>query len=49
MIQTHFSWSFLVAGLLGFLIGLEREQKREMVGSIFAGVRTFPSIAVPLL
>jgi len=39
-------WSFLVAVLLGFLIGLERERKREARGSIFAGIRTFPLIAL---
>jgi len=39
-------WSFLVATLLGLLIGLERERKRELRGSIFAGVRTFPLIAL---
>lgn len=39
-------WSLLVAALLGFLIGLERERKRELAGSIFAGVRTFPLIAL---
>lgn len=39
-------WSFLVAALLGFLIGLERERKREIHGSIFAGVRTFPLLAL---
>jgi uncharacterized membrane protein (DUF4010 family) len=39
-------WSLLVAALLGFLIGLERERKRETQGSIFAGIRTFPLIAV---
>ncbi len=38
--------SFLVAVLLGFLIGLERERKREVQGSIFAGIRTFPLIAL---
>ncbi len=38
--------SFLVAVLLGFLIGLERERKRETQGSIFAGIRTFPLIAL---
>jgi len=38
--------SFLVAVLLGFLIGLERERKRERQGSIFAGIRTFPLIAL---
>ena len=37
---------FLVATLLGFLIGLDREQKREQNGSIFAGIRTFPLIAL---
>ena len=46
MTQTSIIWAFLVSGLLGFLIGLERERKRDMVGSIFAGVRTFPLIAV---
>ncbi len=39
-------WSILLAALLGFLIGLERERKRETQGSIFAGIRTFPVIAV---
>lgn len=39
-------WTLLVATLLGFLIGLERERKREMQGSIFAGIRTFPLIAL---
>ena len=39
-------WSLLLAAMLGFLIGLERERKRELTGSIFAGVRTFPIIAV---
>ncbi|MEJ2288905.1 MAG: MgtC/SapB family protein [Deinococcales bacterium] len=38
--------SFLVAVLLGFLIGLERERKRESQGSIFAGIRTFPLLAL---
>ena len=38
--------ALLVAALLGFLIGLERERKREAHGSIFAGVRTFPLIAL---
>lgn len=38
--------SFLVAVLLGFLIGLERERKRETQGSIFAGIRTFPLLAL---
>lgn len=39
-------WSLLVATLLGFLIGLERERKRETQLSIFAGIRTFPLIAL---
>ncbi|MBS3966509.1 MAG: MgtC/SapB family protein [Truepera sp.] len=39
-------WSFLVATLLGLLIGLERERKREQLGSIFAGVRTFALFAL---
>lgn len=39
-------WSILLAAMLGFLIGLERERKRETHGSIFAGIRTFPVIAV---
>src|SRR5690625_6615632 len=39
-------WSLLLSALLGFLVGLERERKRELTGSIFAGVRTFPIIAV---
>ena len=38
--------SFFIAALLGFLMGLEREKKREKWGSIFAGVRTFPLIAI---
>lgn len=38
--------SFLVATLLGFLVGLERERKRGVRGSIFAGIRTFPLIAL---
>jgi uncharacterized membrane protein (DUF4010 family) len=39
-------WSFLTAALLGLLIGLERERKRSTLGSIVAGVRTFPLIAM---
>src|SRR5690625_1337061 len=39
-------WTLLIATLLGFLIGLERERKREIRGSIFAGIRTFPLIAL---
>ena len=39
-------WSLLVATLSGLLIGLERERKRETRGSIFAGIRTFPLIAL---
>ncbi len=46
MTQTEIILSFLVAVLLGFLIGLERERKREVSGSIFAGIRTFPLIAL---
>lgn len=46
METTNVIWSFLVAALLGFLIGLEREKKRETRGSIFAGVRTFTLIAL---
>jgi len=44
--STSVILSFLTAALIGFLIGLERERKREMIGSIFAGVRTFPLIAL---
>ena len=39
-------WSLLVAALLGFLVGLERERKREQLGSVFAGIHTFPLIAL---
>lgn len=46
MNPTETIYSFLVAVLLGFLIGLERERKREDGGSIFAGIRTFPLIAL---
>ena len=46
MNSTSVILSFLTAALIGFLIGLERERKREMIGSIFAGVRTFPLIAL---
>ncbi len=46
MEQANIIWSFLVAALLGFLIGLERERKRETSGSIFAGIRTFPLMAL---
>ncbi len=38
--------TFLVAVSLGFFIGLERERKRVADNSIFAGVRTFPLIAL---
>lgn len=38
--------TFLVAVSLGFFIGLERERKRVPDNSIFAGVRTFPLIAL---
>ena len=44
--STSLIWSFLVATLLGFLIGLERERKREPSGTIFAGIRTFPLISL---
>ena len=46
MNPTEAIYAFLVAVLLGFLIGLERERKREYGGSIFAGIRTFPLIAL---
>lgn len=46
MSATATIWAFIVAVLLGFLIGLERERKREVHGSIFAGVRTFPLLAL---
>lgn len=46
MNPTATIYAFLVAVLLGFLIGLEREKKREASGSIFAGIRTFPLIAL---
>lgn len=39
-------WSLVVAALLGFLVGLERERKREQRGSVFAGIHTFPLIAL---
>jgi uncharacterized membrane protein (DUF4010 family) len=39
-------WSMLVAILVGALIGLERERKRERVSTLFAGVRTFTLIAL---
>jgi uncharacterized membrane protein (DUF4010 family) len=39
-------WSLLIATLLGLLVGLERERKRQDRGSIFAGIRTFPLIAL---
>ena len=46
MASAEMIWSFLIAVLLGFLVGLERERKREDFGSIFAGVRTFPLIGL---
>ena len=46
MNPTETIYAFLIAVLLGFLIGLERERKRETSGSIFAGIRTFPLIAL---
>ncbi|NBC22123.1 MAG: DUF4010 domain-containing protein [Gammaproteobacteria bacterium] len=39
-------WLMLVAALVGFLIGLERERKRERAASLFAGVRTFTLISL---
>ena len=39
-------WSMLVAILVGALIGLERERKRERAATLFAGVRTFTLIAL---
>jgi uncharacterized membrane protein (DUF4010 family) len=39
-------WSMVVAVLLGALVGLERERKRERVSTLFAGVRTFTLIAL---
>jgi uncharacterized membrane protein (DUF4010 family) len=39
-------WLMLIAALVGFLIGLERERKRERVASLFAGVRTFTLISL---
>jgi uncharacterized membrane protein (DUF4010 family) len=39
-------WSLLVATLLGLMIGLERERKRERASTLFAGVRTFTLIAL---
>lgn len=46
MIAAEAIYAFLIAVLLGFLIGLERERKREVTGSIFAGIRTFPLISL---
>ncbi|MEZ4629266.1 MAG: MgtC/SapB family protein [Deinococcales bacterium] len=46
MTTTEGILAFLVAVLIGFLIGLERERKRETTGSIFAGIRTFPLISL---
>lgn len=46
MTTTSVILAFLAAVLAGFLIGLERERKRETQGSIFAGIRTFPLIAL---
>ncbi len=41
-------WSMLTATLLGLMIGLERERKRERieVATLFAGVRTFTLVAL---
>lgn len=47
MIPTNQAiYAYLVASLLGLLIGLERERKREQKGSLFAGVTTFPLVAL---
>lgn len=46
MSATDPIWAMLVATLLGLLIGLERERKRERTGTLFAGVRTFTLIAL---
>ena len=43
---TDAIWAMLVATLLGLLIGLERERKREKTGTLFAGVRTFTLISL---
>ena len=37
---------FATAAFAGLLIGLERERKRQKRGSIFAGITTFPLIAL---
>lgn len=39
-------WAMLVATLLGLMIGLERERKRAIVETLFAGVRTFTLVAL---
>lgn len=39
-------WSMLVATLLGLMVGLERERKREHARTLFAGVRTFTLISL---
>jgi len=39
-------WAMLIAALLGMLIGLERERKRERAQTLFAGVRTFTLISL---
>lgn len=39
-------WTMLIAALIGFLIGLERERKRERATSLLAGVRTFTLISL---
>jgi len=36
----------LVAGLLGLILGLERERARTPSSSIFAGIRTFPLLSL---
>ncbi|NLT52562.1 MAG: MgtC/SapB family protein, partial [Ignavibacteria bacterium] len=42
----EFWYKILVALLIGLLIGLERETKKKIGSHSFAGIRTFPLIAV---
>ncbi|MHC4393768.1 MAG: MgtC/SapB family protein, partial [Planctomycetota bacterium] len=37
---------FGIAAAIGLLVGLEREWAKSGVGVLFAGIRTFPSIAI---
>ena len=39
-------WTMLIAALTGFLVGLERERKRERATTLVAGVRTFTLISL---